>query len=104
MIELEYAHVMYRRDVPRMLDIAFESPTRVEVSHRVPIVVDVNALTMRPAVESDTGETWDVEFVEEFGPRHDGPCLYTVRCVAAGAPRAMGANSVREMRPTLGGY
>ena len=95
MIELAYAHVMYRRDAPRMLEIAFESPTRVEVSHRVPIVVDVNALTMRPAVESDTGETWDVEFVEEFGPRRDVLFQYTVRCVLTGASRVIGASSAR---------
>jgi len=95
MIELEYAHVMYRRDVPRMLEIAFVSPTRVEVSHRVPIVVDVNALTMRPAVESDTGEMWDVEYVEHHEARLDRPHLYTVRCVLTGAPRVIGASSAR---------
>ena len=104
MIELAYAQVTYYRDAPRTLTLRFVSPTCVEVSHCAPLVVDVVALTMRPAVESDTGETWDVEFVEEFGPRRDGSFQYTVRCVAAGAPRAMGANSVREMRPTLGGY
>lgn len=95
MIELAYAHVMYCRDMPRMLEIAFESPTRVEVSHRVPIVVDVNALTMRPAEPTDTGEMWDVEYIEEYEARFDRPCLYTVRCVLTGAPRAIGASGAR---------
>lgn len=103
MIELEYAHVMYRRDVPRMLEIAFVSPTRVEVSHRVPIVVDVDRLTMRPAVESDTGETWDVEFVEEFGPKRGGLFRYTVRCVLAGT-RTLHAEPSRDSRVSLVGY
>ena len=95
MIELAYAQVTYYRDAPRTLTLRFVSTKRVEVSHRAPLVVDVVALTMRPAVESDTGETWDVEFVEEFGPRRDGSFQYTVNCVLTGASRAIGASGAR---------
>lgn len=95
MIELAYAQVTYYRDVPRTLTLRFVAPKRVEVSHRVPLLVDAVALTMRPAVESDAGETWDVEFVEEFGPRRDVLFQYTVRCVLTGASRVIGASGAR---------